>query len=62
MSACAIRYDKLAANYPAFIKLASIRIWLSANESAPYFESGFRSSGWPARIREPSVTPSQNSK
>jgi len=31
----ATRYDKLAANYPAFIKLASIRIWLRAHESAP---------------------------
>jgi len=31
----ATRYDKLAADYPAFIKLASIRIWLRANESAP---------------------------
>ena len=29
------RYDKLAANYLAFVKLASIRIWLRANESAP---------------------------
>jgi hypothetical protein len=29
-------YDKLAANYLAFIKLASIRIWLRANESTPY--------------------------
>jgi transposase len=26
----ATRYDKLAANYLAFIKLASIRIWLRA--------------------------------
>ena len=26
-------YDKLAANYLAFIKLASIRIWPRANES-----------------------------
>jgi hypothetical protein len=26
---------KLAANYLAFIKLASIRIWLRANESTP---------------------------
>jgi hypothetical protein len=25
--------DKLAANYLAFVKLASIRIWLRANES-----------------------------
>src|SRR3984885_6592532 len=31
----ATRYDKLAANYLAFIKLASIRIWLGANESTP---------------------------
>jgi hypothetical protein len=31
----AIRYDKLAANYLAFVKLASIRIWLRANESTP---------------------------
>src|SRR5437879_2938242 len=31
----ATRYDKLAANYLAFIKLASIQIWLRANESAP---------------------------
>jgi transposase len=31
----ATRYDKLAATYLAFIKLASIRIWLRANESAP---------------------------
>ena len=31
----ATRYDKLAANYLAFIKLASIRIWLRANKSVP---------------------------
>ena len=31
----ATRYDKLAANYLAFVKLASTRIWLCANESAP---------------------------
>jgi hypothetical protein len=30
------RYDKLAANDLAFIKLASIRIWLRANESTPW--------------------------
>jgi hypothetical protein len=30
----ATRYDKLAANYLALIKLESIRIWLRANESA----------------------------
>jgi transposase len=29
----ATRYDKLAANYLAFVKLASIRIWLRASES-----------------------------
>jgi transposase len=28
------RPDKLAANYLAFIKFASIRIWLRADESA----------------------------
>ena len=27
------RYDKLAANYLAFIQLASIRLWLRINES-----------------------------
>jgi transposase len=31
----ATRYDKLAAKHLAFIKLASIRIWLRANESTP---------------------------
>ena len=31
----ATRYDKLSANYLAFVKLASIRIWLRANESMP---------------------------
>ena len=31
----ATRYDKLAANYLAFINLASIRIWLPAYESTP---------------------------
>jgi transposase len=31
----ATRYDKLAANYLAFIKPASIRIWLRTNESTP---------------------------
>jgi transposase len=31
----ATRYDKLAANYLAFVKLASIRIWLRADESTP---------------------------
>jgi hypothetical protein len=35
----ATRYDKLAANYLAFIKLASIRIWLRANESASQFKA-----------------------
>jgi transposase len=28
-------YDKLAANYLAFIQLASIRLWLRVNESTP---------------------------
>jgi len=31
----ATRYDKLAGNYLAFIQLASIRLWLRVDESAP---------------------------
>jgi transposase len=31
----ATRYDKLAADYLAFIQRASIRLWLRANESTP---------------------------
>jgi len=31
----ATRYDKLAVNYLAFVKLASIRLWLRAYESTP---------------------------
>ena len=31
----ATRYDKLAANYLAFIQLASIRLRLRVNESTP---------------------------
>ena len=31
----ATRYDKLAANYLAFIQPASIRLWLRAHESTP---------------------------
>jgi transposase len=31
----ATRYDKLAANYLAFIQLASIRLWLRINEFTP---------------------------
>jgi transposase len=30
----ATRYDRLAANYLAFVQLASIRLWLGLNESA----------------------------
>ena len=34
----ATRYDRLAANYLAFVQLASIRLWLAARyESTPYF-------------------------
>jgi len=32
----ATRYDRLAANYLAFVKLASIRIWLRADEFTPW--------------------------
>ena len=31
----ATRYDKLAANYLAFVQLASISLWLRVNESTP---------------------------
>jgi transposase len=31
----ATRYDKLAANYLAFIQLVSIRLWLRVNASTP---------------------------
>ena len=31
----ATRHEKLAANYLAMIKIATIRIWLRANESTP---------------------------
>jgi transposase len=30
----ATRYDRLAANYLAFVQLASLRLWLRFNESA----------------------------
>jgi hypothetical protein len=33
LSGVATRYDKLAANYLAFVQLASIRLWLRVNES-----------------------------
>jgi transposase len=32
VSEVATRYDKLAANYLAFVQLASIRLWLRVNE------------------------------
>jgi len=35
VSAYRHRYDKLAANYLAFVKLAAVRIWLGAYESTP---------------------------
>ncbi len=44
----ATRYDKLAANYLAFIKLASIRIWLRANKSTPLGRGSIaKCSYWP---------------
>jgi len=33
ISARGNRYDKLAANYLAFVQLASVRLWLRVNES-----------------------------
>jgi transposase len=35
MPAHRTRYDKLAANYLAFLQLASIRLWLRFNEFTP---------------------------
>jgi transposase len=31
----ATRYDKLAENFLAFVKLAAIRLWVGVNESTP---------------------------
>jgi len=39
----ATRYDKLAANYLAFVKLAAIRIWLRVYESTPYLDQNDKS-------------------
>jgi hypothetical protein len=42
----ATRYDKLAANYLAFVQLASIRLWLRVNEStSSHVESKFAALG-----------------
>src|SRR5262249_17532446 len=38
----ATRYDKLAANYLAFIQLASIRLWLRINEFTPLVQTSQR--------------------
>jgi hypothetical protein len=38
------RYDKLAANYLAFIQLASIRLWLRVYEFAALVQIGCRAS------------------
>jgi len=43
----ATRYDRLAADYLAFIKLASIRVWLRVYESA----------SWIARISSAATRP-----
>jgi hypothetical protein len=40
----ATRYDKLAANYLAFVQLASIRLWLRVHESGSY-----KAVGWARR-------------
>ena len=45
----ATRYDKLAANYLAFVKLASIRIWLRANESLEHDCTRKSRQGFPRR-------------
>ncbi len=54
----ATRYDKLAANYLAFVKLACIRLWLRVYESTAYYTAriSFRQSSTligltPRRVR-----------
>jgi hypothetical protein len=49
----ATRYDKLAANYLAFIQLASIRLWLRINEPATSLEHFPEkwTSGFPKKMR-----------
>jgi hypothetical protein len=39
----ATRYDKLAANYLAFVKLVAIRIWLRVYESTPCLDKNDKS-------------------
>jgi hypothetical protein len=41
----ATRHDKLAANYRAFIQLASISPWLRCNEAAPLLLLGHVDAG-----------------
>src|SRR5262245_2802701 len=54
------RYDKLAANYLAFVQLASIRLWLRVNEYTLWYQDLLRGKhsrrmdgqsrpAWPAR-------------
>ena len=50
----ATRYDKLAANYLAFVKLASIRIWLRANEYTPFCNG-------PVDVKRPLIVTSPSS-
>jgi transposase len=58
----ATRYDKLAANYLAFVQLASIRLWLGVNEyTAPRLGSQAATFGvlGVKRTRSTSRSPSQ---
>ena len=49
----ATRYDKLAANYLAFVQLASIRLWLRVNESTSWRRSRLQlSADKPGRIEQ----------
>ena len=48
----ATRYDKLAANYLAFVQLASIRLWLRVNERV----LDNRASAWNQSIRVTALT------
>ena len=44
----AIRYDKLANNFLAFVKLAPLRLWPRAYETTAYFKIWFISMSTPS--------------
>ena len=55
----ATRYDKLADNYLAFVQLASIRLWLRANEPRPSWLNRILHPRSGGSVSRPFVYPSQ---